>query len=117
MKKIVIFGGVFDPVHLGHLAVYQSVKQKINFDKFIIVPSKNPPLKKYQPFACGQDRMNMIKLLFKSYKDVDVCDFEINKKDNQTSYTINTLKYFRKKYPQAIFYFVVGTDRYLDFKQ
>ncbi|MDR0739282.1 MAG: nicotinate (nicotinamide) nucleotide adenylyltransferase [Mycoplasmataceae bacterium] len=116
MKKIVIFGGTFDPIHLGHLSVYKAIKKHYSPNKFIIVPSKKPPLKPYQPFANAQDRINMIKLLFNSYKDVMISNFEIEQKNNQISYTINTLKHFKKKYPKAQIYLVLGTDRYQDFK-
>jgi nicotinate-nucleotide adenylyltransferase len=117
MQNIVIFGGVFDPPHLGHLSIYKAVTAYINVDKFIIVPSKNPPLKSYKPTATAIDRINMLKQMFKQYKNVSVDGYEALQKSNNVSYTINTLRYFHTKYPKAQLYIVVGTDRYIDFKE
>jgi nicotinate-nucleotide adenylyltransferase len=117
MKKIVILGGTFDPIHLGHLHIYRAIKKQIPFDKFLIVPTKKPPLKTHQVYANAQDRLAMIKLMFKNHRDVEIEDYELTRKDNGISYTVNTIKYLSKKYPNAHLYFVVGLDRYLDFKQ
>jgi nicotinate-nucleotide adenylyltransferase len=117
MKTIILFGGVFDPVHIGHLSIYEAIKKHYKFDKFIIVPSKNPPLKSHQPYAFVWDRLMMLNLMFRKYRDIEISDYEIKQKHENISYTIDTLKYFHKKYPHTKFYFVVGTDRYLDFKK
>jgi nicotinate-nucleotide adenylyltransferase len=117
MTNIVIFGGVFDPPHIGHLAIYKAVLKHMKVNKFIVVPSKIPPLKSHQPIASPIDRINMTKLLFKPYKNVTISDYEISAKSDEASYTIDTVRYFHKKYPTSQLYIVVGTDRYLDFKQ
>lgn len=112
-----LFGGVFDPVHTGHLSIYKAIKKKYKFKKFIIIPSKNPPLKTHLPFATTKDRMTMLKLMFSHYQDVEISNYEIKQKDKSVSYTVNTIRYFKKLYPNALLYFVIGTDRYLDFKK
>lgn len=117
MSTIILFGGVFDPVHTGHLSIYKTIKKHYQFQKFIIIPSKNPPLKTHLPFADCKDRMMMLRLMFRNCKDVEISDYEINQKNREISYTFNTLKYFKKLYPHATFYFIIGTDRYLDFKK
>lgn len=117
MKKIVIFGGTFDPVHIGHLKIYLVVKKQLHFDKFLVVPSKHPPLKNNQAYASAEDRFMMTKLLFGKYKDVKIERYEIDKNDNKVSYTINTIRYLSKKYPNDKLFLVVGLDRYDDFKQ
>jgi nicotinate-nucleotide adenylyltransferase len=117
MNSIVLFGGVFDPVHIGHLSIYQTIKKHYKFDKFIIIPSQNPPLKTHLPFAEARERFAMLNLMFSPYKDVIISNYEIKQSKHKVSYTIDTLKYFKKRYPKAQLYFVVGTDRYLDFKK
>jgi nicotinate-nucleotide adenylyltransferase len=117
MDNIILLGGVFDPVHIGHLLIYKTIKKHLQFKKFIIIPSKNPPLKDHQPYAPIADRINMLKLLFGRYRDIEISTHEVFVKNKIVSYTIDTLKYFHKKYPNAHLYFVIGSDRYLDFKQ
>jgi nicotinate-nucleotide adenylyltransferase len=117
MNGIMLFGGVFDPVHTGHLAIYKAIKKHFQFKKFIIIPSKKPPLKAHLPFASCKDRINMLKIMFYHCDDVEISDYEIKQRDGQVSYTINTLKYFKSLYPNEQLYFIVGTDRYLDFKK
>jgi nicotinate-nucleotide adenylyltransferase len=117
MKKIVIFGGTFDPIHIGHLKIYLAIKKQFKFDKFLIIPSKVPPLKNHLAYASSQDRLMMIKLLFNKYKDVEIDQYEINQNDNRISYTFNTIRYLSKKYPNDKLFLVVGLDRYDDFKK
>jgi nicotinate-nucleotide adenylyltransferase len=117
MRKIVIFGGVFDPPHIGHLNIYLSIKKQFKFDKFYIVPSKIPPLKNHYAYASANDRRNMVKLMFNKYRDVEICDYELSKKTNKTSYSIDTIKYFKTKYPKDELFFAIGLDRYSDFQK
>lgn len=117
MKNIVIFGGTFDPIHVGHLKIYLAIKKQFKFDKFLIVPTKNTPLKNHQPYACCQDRVAMIKLMFNKYKDVRIENYEINKNGDGISYTIDTVKYLQNKYPGSKLYLIVGLDRFDDFKK
>jgi nicotinate-nucleotide adenylyltransferase len=117
MGNIIIFGGTFDPVHIGHLQIYLSIKEKLQFDKFIVVPTKNPPLKKQRPFASTKDRIAMLKLMFGKYKDIEINQYEVDQQSNDYSYTINTIKHFKKVYPNDKLFLVVGLDRYLDFKK
>jgi nicotinate-nucleotide adenylyltransferase len=116
-NNIIIFGGVFDPVHLGHLHIYQAVKKQISFKKFIILPSKIPVLKNALPIASIKDRLAMLNLMFKNYKDVEISHYEISKTSICKSFTIDSIKHFQQRYLHANFYFVVGADRYMDFKQ
>jgi nicotinate-nucleotide adenylyltransferase len=112
-----LFGGVFDPVHTGHLSIYRAIKKHYKFDKFFIVPSKNPPLKNHLPYADVKDRMLMLQLMFYCYQDVEISSYEIKNGKQKISYTIDTIKYFKKIYPDTTIYLLIGTDRYLDFKQ
>ncbi len=107
MKKICIFGGAFNPVHIGHIKLVENVFKEFNLDKTIIVPSKKPPHKSY--LIDSKYRLEMLNLAFKDFEfDVEISDFEI--KSEGISYTYKTLKYFRTIYPEDSLSFLTGTD-------
>jgi len=115
-QKIVIFGGSFDPVHNGHTNLIKIVREQFYPNLFIIIPSKIPPLKNTKNVANGLDRLNMLRLAFKNDHDVLISDYEVKKNSNSPSYTIDTLKHFKKQYQNDQLYLLIGSDRYLDFK-
>jgi len=94
-KKIVIFGGSFDPIHNGHVYLAKSVIDLLQVDRLIFVPcnissGKNPPV------ASAKDRLSMINIVIKNNSDYcfDVSDYEISKVG--ISYSIDTVEYFKK---------------------
>lgn len=112
--KIGILGGTFNPIHIGHLILAEEIREKIGLDKIIFVPTYLPPHKNNTDIAPAWDRYRMIKLAIKRNPFFLVSDFEI-KKDG-LSYTIDTIKEFKKVYPQDDLYFLIGSDllKYLD---
>lgn len=107
MKNIGILGGTFDPPHRGHLKIGLLVKKHFKLEKIIFIPAGRPPHKK-QPVAFPKDRLEMVKIAAKPYPDFLVSDYEIKQKG--ASYSVRTLKYFKKKYPQRNLFFIVGLD-------
>ena len=104
--KIAIFGGTFDPIHNGHLHVAESALNELGLDKVIFVPAGNPPHK-----CSGTDkrhRYNMVRIATLCNPQFEVSDYEVRRKS--LSYTVETLKYFEKKYPGARLYYIVGAD-------
>ena len=67
-RKIVLFGGTFDPIHLGHVEVATFACDAIGAEKVIFVPAKRSPLKKVSPVAGDSDRMEMISLRLMAMK-------------------------------------------------
>ncbi len=112
--KIGILGGTFNPVHIGHLILAEEVREKIKLDKVIFVPAYLPPHKDNSDIAPANARMAMVKLAIKGNRYFLASDMEI-KRDGR-SYTIDTLKEFKKIYPQDELYFIIGSDllKYLD---
>ena len=112
--KIGILGGTFNPIHIGHLIMAEEIREKIGLDKIIFVPTYLPPHKNNTDIAPAWDRYRMIKLAIKRNPFFLVSDFEI-KKDG-LSYTIDTIKEFKKVYPKDDLYFLIGSDllKYLD---
>ena len=98
--KIAIFGGSFDPVHLGHIEIVNKALQELDVDKIIIMPNYLNPLKKN--FSAPSNlRLKWLKDVFNN-KKVEISDYEI--KQNRPVYSIETIKKFRPDY------FIIGSD-------
>ena len=112
-KRIAVFGGTFDPVHSGHMAVARYTAQQVNLDKIIFLPNGNPPHKDSGEYADGFHRYNMLVLATESYPSYEVSDYEL---DGKRHYTYETLEHFKKLYPQCNVMFIIGADSldYLD---
>lgn len=109
--KIGIYGGSFDPVHFGHIFLAEDAKIAAGLDQVIFVPVKLQPFKQERQVASGEHRCNMLSLAFEEagFKDTfQVSDFEL-KKDG-VSYTYETLRAFREKFPDSKIYFIIGSD-------
>ncbi len=96
MKKIGLFGGTFDPIHLGHLITAQSVKEIRNLSEIIFVPANTSPLKQDVKSTPSANRLEMTKLAVERYSHFSVSDFEI--KNSGISYTIDSIKHFKNIY-------------------
>jgi nicotinate-nucleotide adenylyltransferase len=106
--KIILFGGSFDPIHLGHIKVAQFCINYLKADKLIFIPAKRSPFKNYNPVS-GSDRLAMIELAIKDYSQFSVSDCELIRP--APSYTIDTVNYFQKEYDRYTeFIFLVGLD-------
>lgn len=114
MLRIGILGGTFDPIHRAHLELAKSAKRFLKLDVVYFVPAKISPFKKHQKTAPATLRLKMIRLATKGNRWVKVSDIELKRPG--VSYTINTLKYFRKKYRRkACFYLIMGADAFTGF--
>jgi nicotinate-nucleotide adenylyltransferase len=108
-KRIIMFGGTFDPVHLGHTTVASAAADYIEADKIIFIPAKRSPLKEALPRASDIDRLNMLSLAIKNRKYFEVSDYELSKP--APSYTLDTVKHFKSIYGNEFsFYWLVGAD-------
>jgi nicotinate-nucleotide adenylyltransferase len=112
--KIGILGGTFNPIHIGHLILAEEAREKLGLDRIIFVPTYLPPHKDNNDIAAATHRYKMIKLVIKTNRFLAVSDIEI-KRDGR-SYTIDTIKEFKKLYGNDELYFIIGSDllKYLD---
>lgn len=113
MKKIGIFGGSFNPPHLGHLILAERIVEKLKLDKLIFIPAHIPPHKKKSSIIDPIHRTKMLKLSISGKKYFDISDIEI--KRGGTSFTYDTLLELHKKYKDTLFYLVIGEDNFKDF--
>lgn len=104
--KIGIIGGSFDPIHLGHLAMAEYLRELKNLEKIIFIPTGNAPHKSYESLP-GQ-RLDMVNLAIADNENFSSCDIEVLKKT--TSYTAETLKSLKDRWDDAELYFIVGLD-------
>lgn len=111
MSKVGIFGGTFDPIHLGHLITAQSVREIRNLDKIIFIPAFISPHKSEVKTSSPEDRLNMIKLSVNDISFFDYSDMEIKK--GGVSYTVDTLRELKKQYDELEF--IIGYDNIFSF--
>ncbi len=106
--RIGILGGTFNPIHIGHLILAEEVREKLKLDKIIFVPAYLPPHKNNSDIAKPEHRYEMISLAISTNRYFSVSDVEIKRKGR--SYTIDTLREFKKGYPKDSLYFITGSD-------
>ncbi len=108
-----IFGGTFDPIHVGHKAIALAVKELFGLSSVFIVPVFKSPLRvDTNTFADSEARLTMAHLatVDETWLFVDPVEIERGRKDSLPSYTIDTLEYFRARFPNRPLTLVVGSD-------
>ena len=111
MKKLGIFGGTFNPVHNGHMAVAGAAVSEFGLDRLMFLPNYQPPHKKCE--AEPYIRLQMAEAAAKADERYFVSDFEINK--GGISYSAHTLQAFSEIYRGEELYFIIGGDSLRDF--
>lgn len=109
-KKYGIFGGTFNPPHIGHLEIAKEAKTRFKLDTVFFVPSFIPPHKDPKGVVDGSHRAGMVKLLIEGVPGLLFSDFELSKKS--VSYSIDTIRYFETEFPDTKFYFIIGSDAF-----
>lgn len=113
MKSIALFGGSFNPIHYGHLALAEEIRTKFNLDKIVFVPCSSPPHKEPGDLADARHRLVMAHLATVSNPSFEVSTFEVDK--GGKSYSIDTVRHFRALTGgEAQLYFIVGADMMAD---
>jgi nicotinate-nucleotide adenylyltransferase len=109
--KIGVFGGTFDPVHIGHLITAQAVRELRGLDKVIFIPCFISPHKINSPSSSGERRYDMLKLAVEGAPYFEVSSIEIDKED--ISYTVETLRELKKTYNDIEL--IIGYDNIFKF--
>lgn len=114
--RIGVFGGTFDPPHVGHLLLASDALESLRLDRLIFVPTGTQPLKVgAPPVASARERLEMVRLAVADDACYTVDDTEITRKG--LSYTVDTLEHLREQYPGAQVFLVLGEDALATFEK
>ena len=115
MEKIGIFGGSFNPPHIGHIRAAQAAVRALQLNKLLLMPVNQPP---HKTAAAGspsaQQRLQMLHIATHTDPTLEVSDLEISR--GGVSYTWETVAQVRSAYPQAQIYLLMGSDMFLTFQ-
>ncbi len=108
MANIAIFGGTFNPFHIGHYEMLKSICDIDFIDKVLVMPDKIPPHKNFDAVVHDIHRQNMCELVCDDFSKAQLCLIEFEREGK--SYTIDTIKQLQQMYPQDKFFVVIGGD-------
>lgn len=115
MSGICLFGGTFDPPHLGHLRLLQTAVSAVAPERVIVIPDRLPPHKISDRLASPQLRLEMCRLTFGEIGGAEISGWETDREGK--SYSIYTVRHFRELYPDGKLWFVMGSDMLLYFEK
>ena len=107
-KKIVLFFGSFNPVHVGHMIIANFMVEHSELDEIWMVVSPHNPLKEKKSLAKDHDRLHLVRLAIGDNLNIKASDIEFGLP--KPSYTIDTLAYLKEKYPHHEFSLIMGGD-------
>ena len=113
MIRTGIFGGSFNPIHKGHVALAKQLKEKAGLDEVWLMVSPQNPLKKSEDLLDDKTRMEMVRLALEGVEGIIASDYEMHLP--KPSYTWNTLKALSKDYPDREFVLLMGGDNWEHF--
>ncbi len=112
-KKIGLFGGTFDPIHIGHTIVAEWIWDALHLDRVIFIPNFIHPFHKRQGISDARYRLRMLQLALSDFPQFEISTIEIDREG--VSYTIDTIRHFQQKYADTQLFLIVGTDNLHDF--
>lgn len=113
-RRIGLFGGTFNPIHLGHLKAAKIVRGRFGLTTVLFIPSFLPPHKSAGNIASSEDRFRMVKLAIKTQPGFIPSPIEIEAREK--SYSFITLEKVGQQYPSSWLFFILGVDAYLEIK-
>jgi nicotinate-nucleotide adenylyltransferase len=108
-----IYGGSFDPVHLGHLITAESIKKELNFERLFLLPCCEPVHKNSLHYSSEQ-RLEMLSLAIKEFPSLEIDTREIDR--GGSSYMIETLAEIVKEFKDSTICLIIGMDSFVSFK-
>jgi nicotinate-nucleotide adenylyltransferase len=106
--KIGLFGGSFDPVHLGHLLVAQAAVEELGLDKLFFIPAAQSPFKPENKIAPAEIRLKLLRLALAGKTNCEIDEQEIRR--GGISYSIETLRDYASRFPKAKLFYLIGAD-------
>lgn len=106
--RIGIYGGSFDPVHLGHLLVAQAAREEMRLDRVVFIPAAQSPFKPGRKLAPDMLRVRMLRLALagRNFCEIDLQELE----RGGVSYTIDTIRAYKKRDATASLFYLIGAD-------
>src|SRR5947209_6756661 len=112
MSRTALFGGTFDPIHIGHLRIANEALKAFSLDRILFVPAANPPHKTGVPLTPYEDRFQMVEIACKPYPSFVPSRLEAG---SDVSYTIDTLERLRPDLPaDEQLFFLIGADAFAE---
>ena len=113
MRRIGVFGGTFDPPHVGHLALAEWAREALDLDRVLFVPAARPPHKRGKRMSPAGDRLAMTRLAVRGNRAFAVSAIEVRR--TGPSYTVDTLRALARAHPGAAFWLLMGEDSLREF--
>ena len=108
MQKIGLFGGSFDPVHLGHLLVAQAAREELELERLFFIPAAQSPFKPDSKPTSSEERLRLLRLALAGKTWCEIDEQELQR--GGVSYTINTLRDYHQRFHEAKIFYLVGGD-------
>ena len=104
-----VFGGSFDPIHVGHLILARDVLEQVKLQRILFIPSSRSPLSEEPPRASGKDRLDLVRASIADEPAFETSELEI--RAGGCNYTINTIEALRAEHPDDCFSMIIGGDQ------
>ena len=112
-RRVGVFGGTFDPPHLGHSIVGGEVMEALELDRLLWVPAGTPPHKRSRPVTTAEVRRRMVAAAIAEHPGFELCDLELVR--GGISYTVDTLRELSSAHPGWSLFLILGADLLVDF--
>ena len=106
--RLGIFGGTFNPIHLGHLLLAETAREALRLDRVVFIPTQQPPHKPARNLLPGPIRLKLIQLAIREHPAFVASDIELKREG--PSFTIETVKMLRRQVPDAELFLLMGQD-------
>ena len=114
MMRLGIFGGTFNPIHQGHLAIAEEARRAIGLDKVLFIPAGHPSHKKDEEVIPSHHRLEMVRLAVRDHPHFEVSEIEVRRSGE--SYTVETIEALKAAYPAGTDLFtILGVDAFSHF--
>jgi nicotinate-nucleotide adenylyltransferase len=108
MERIGLFGGSFDPVHLGHLLVARAAREELELDRLFLIPAAQSPFKPESQPAPGGERLRCLRLALAGWNWCDIDEQELRR--GGVSYTIDTVRDYARRFAGGRLFYLIGGD-------
>ena len=107
--KLGLFGGSFDPIHLGHLLVARAAREEAALDRIFFIPAAQSPFKAAVTSASAQQRLRLVRLALAGDTSAEVDESELRR--GGISFSIDTVRDYQKRFPGAELFYLIGADQ------